>query len=135
MKVVVSRRLAAPPETVWEWIADPHRHIRMLPDEIREARVLENGDMEATVATAGFTEQMVVRIVAAEPPRRLEEERVDGHRRGTTVFELAPEGEGSTVTLTADVDFPMLLSKLAERPMRRSLSQQLENLDELSAGG
>jgi carbon monoxide dehydrogenase subunit G len=135
VKVVVSRRLAAPPETVWEWIADPHRHIRMLPDEIREARVLENGDMEATVATAGFTEQMVVRIVAAEPPRRLEEERVDGHRRGTTVFELAPEGEGSTVTLTADVDFPMLLSKLAERPMRRSLSQQLENLDELSAGG
>jgi carbon monoxide dehydrogenase subunit G len=134
VKVVVDRHLAAAPEVVWDWLADPHKHIRMLPDEIRDAHVLENGDVEATLSAAGFTEQMVVRVVRTDPPRRLEEERVDGKRRGTTVFEVAPDGDGSHVTLTADVDLPRLVSAFAEGPMRRSLTKQLEKLDALSAG-
>jgi carbon monoxide dehydrogenase subunit G len=134
VRVVVDRHLAAAPEIIWDWLADPHKHIRMLPDEIRDARVLETGEVEATISAAGFTEQMVVRVVQSDPPRRLEEERVDGKRRGTTVFEVAPDGQGSRVTLTADVDMPRLVSAFAEGPMRRSLEKQLENLDTLSAG-
>ena len=53
MKVTVSTTCAASPEVVWEWIADPHKHIRMLPDEIRNAEVLENGDIAASLSRSG----------------------------------------------------------------------------------
>jgi hypothetical protein len=120
---------------VWPWLADPHLHIRMLPDEIRNARVLENGDMACEVVTVGVREPMTVRIVEAEPPRRLVEERVDGRRRGTSVFEIEPEGEhASRVTLTSEVELPRMLSVMAGGPMRSALSDQLRNLAALVAG-
>jgi uncharacterized protein YndB with AHSA1/START domain len=135
VKVTVATTCPAPPEVVWPWIADPHLHIRMLPDEIRNARVLENGDMACEVVTVGVREPMTVRIVEAEPPRRLVEERVDGGRRATSVFEIEPEGEhASRVTLTSDVELPRMLSALAGGPMRSALSDQLRNLAALVAG-
>ncbi len=67
MKVTVSTTCAAPPEVVWEWIADPHKHIRMLPDEIRNAVVLENGDIACELVTVGVHEPMTVRIVETGP--------------------------------------------------------------------
>lgn len=134
MKVTVTATCPAPPEVVWEWIADPHRHIRMLPDEVRGARVLENGDMAAELVTAGMREAMVVRIVETQPPRRLVEERVDGRRRGTSVFEVEPEGEhASRVTLTSDVELPRLLALVAAGPVRSALADQLHNLAALVA--
>ena len=136
MKVTVATTCPAPPEVVWPWIADPHLHIRMLPDEIRNARVLENGDMACEVVAVGVREPMTVRIVEAEPPRRLVEERVDGRRRGTSVFEIEPEGEhASRVTLTSDVELPRMLSVMAGGPMRSALSDQLRNLAALVAAG
>ena len=134
MKVTVATTCPAPPEVVWPWIADPHRHIRMLPDEIRNARVLDNGDMACEVVTVGVREPMTVRIVEAEPPRRLVEERVDGRRRGTSVFEIEPEGEhASRVTLTSEIELPRMLSALAGGPMRSALTDQLRNLAALVA--
>lgn len=134
MKVTVSTTCPAPPEVVWEWIADPHKHIRMLPDEIRDARVLENGDMACQLVAVGVREPMTVRIVEQDPPRRLVEERVDGKRKGTTVFEIEPEGEhASKVTLTAEVELPRLASALASGPMKSALGDQLRNLATLVA--
>ena len=134
MKVTVSTTCPAPPEVVWEWIADPHKHIRMLPDEIRDARVLENGDMACELVAIGVREPMTVRIVEQDPPRRLVEERVDGRRKGTTVFDIEPEGEhASKVTLTADVELPRLASALASGPMKSALGDQLRNLATLVA--
>jgi carbon monoxide dehydrogenase subunit G len=136
VKVTVSATCPAPPDVVWEWIVDPHRHIRMLPDEIRDGRVLENGDMACELVTMGVREQMVVRIVSREPPRRLVEERVDGNRKGTSVFELEREGEHATrVTLTSEVDLPRLLAAMASGPMRSALDAQLRNLAALVASG
>ena len=83
----------------------------------------------------GTNERMVVRVVETDPPRRLVEQRVDGTRRGTTVFEVEPDGSGSRVTLTSDIDLPRLLSAVAKGPVERGLSQQLENLDRLSSAG
>ena len=133
MKVEVSRRCSAPPEAVWEWVADPHRHIQMLPASIRNAQVLDGGDMQAELFTAGVSELMVVRVTAAEPPRRLEEERVDGRRRATTVFELEPEGDGSRVTIRSEVEIPRLMAGLAKPAITRALDEQLANLDRLSS--
>ena len=133
MRVEVSRRCAASPQAVWEWVADPHRHIQMLPSGVRDARVLDGGDMEAVVHAAGHSERMQVRIVSADPPRRLEEERVDGVRKGTTVFELAPDGDGTVVTVISEVELPRLLAAVAKPAVTHSLREQLENLDRLSS--
>ncbi len=136
MKVSVSSTCPAPPEVVWEWIVDPHKHIRMLPDEIRDGRVLENGDIACELVTMGVREPMVVRMVQSDPPRRLVEERVDGKRKGTSVFELEPEGDHATrVTLTSEVDVPRLLAAMASGPVRGALEAQLRNLAALVAAG
>ena len=134
MKVTVSTTCPAPPEVVWEWIADPHKHIRMLPDEIRDAHVLENGDIACELVTVGVREPMVVRTVEQDPPRRLVEERVDGRRKGSSVFEIEAEGEhASRVTLTAEVELPRLASALASGPVKSALGDQLRNLATLVA--
>ena len=134
VKVTVSTTCAALPEVVWEWIADPHKHIRMLPDEIRNAEVLENGDIACELVTVGVREPMTVRVVEADPPRRLVEARVDGKRKGTSIFEIEPEGEhASRVTLTAEVALPMLASAIASGPMKSALGDQLRNLATLVA--
>jgi carbon monoxide dehydrogenase subunit G len=136
MKVTVTGTCPAPPEVVWEWIADPHRHVRMLPDEVRGGRVLENGDIACEVAAMGRAEEMVVRIVEMDPPRRLVERRVDGNREGTSVFELAPEGADATrVTLTSEVELPRLIAAMASGPVRNALAAQLRNLAALVAAG
>lgn len=133
MKIEVSRRCSAPPEAVWEWVADPHRHIQMLPSAIRNARVLDDGNMQAELVTAGVSETMVVRVTATDPPRRLEEERIDGRRRATTVFELEPDGDGSRVTIRSEVEIPRLVAGLAKPAVTRALDEQLANLDRLSS--
>ncbi len=135
MRVEVTRRCAASPEKVWEWVADPHRHIQMLPSSVRDACVLEGGDMRAVVHAAGHSERMVVQVTAADPPRRLEEERVDGIREGRTVFDLAPDGDGCLVTVTSEVELPRMLAVLAKPAVTHSLREQLENLDRLSSAG
>ena len=136
MKVTVSTTCPAPPDVVWEWIADPHKPIRMLPDEIRNARVLENGDVACELVTIGVHEPMTVRIVEQDPPRRLVEERVDGRRKGTSVFEIEPEGEhASRVTLTSEVELPFLAAAIASGPVKSALADQLRNLAALVAAG
>ena len=134
VKVTVSTTCAAPPEVVWEWIADPHKHIRMLPDEIRNAEVLENGDIACELVSVGVREPMTVRTVETDPPRRLVEARVDGKRKGTSIFEIEPEGEhASRVTLTAEVELSMLASAVASGPIKSALGDQLRNLATLVA--
>jgi carbon monoxide dehydrogenase subunit G len=77
-----------------------------------------------------------VRTVEAEPPRRLVNERVDGHREGTSVFELEPEGDHATrVTLSSEVALPRLLAAMASAPIRSALEDQLRNLAALVAAG
>jgi carbon monoxide dehydrogenase subunit G len=136
VKVTVSSTCPAPPEVVWEWIVDPHRHIRMLPHEIQDRYVLENGDIACELVAMGKREFMVVRTVETEPPRRLVNERVDGHREGTSVFELEPEGDHATrVTLSSEVALPRLLAAMASAPIRSALEDQLRNLAALVAAG
>jgi carbon monoxide dehydrogenase subunit G len=136
VKVTVSSTCPAPPEVVWEWIVDPHKHIRMLPDEIQDRYVLENGDIACELVAMGKREFLVVRTVEVDPPRRLVNQRVDGHRAGTSVFELEPEGEHATrVTISSEVKLPRLLAAVASAPIRSALEDQLRNLAALVAAG
>ncbi len=133
MKATVSRRCAAAPDVVFEWIRDPHKHIQMLPGSVTDAKVLENGDISAVVKAGGMTEPMVVREVECDPPRRMVGERVDGNRKGKTEFRVEPDGDGSMVTINADVDIPRLLAAVASGKIKQSLEKQLANLDRLSS--
>jgi carbon monoxide dehydrogenase subunit G len=136
VKVSVSSTCPASPEVVWEWIADPEKHIRMLPDEIRDGHVLDNGDIACELVAMGVRERMIVRVVEADPPRRLVEQRVDGNREGMSVFELEAEGDLATrVTLTSEVDLPRFLGAMATGPIRAALEHQLQNLAALVATG
>ncbi len=56
-------------------------------------------------------------------------------REGRTVFTLRPDGDGTLVTLVSEVDLPRLLAGFAKPLVTRSLTDQLENLDRLSAAG
>jgi carbon monoxide dehydrogenase subunit G len=129
MKVTVSRTIAATPEAIWDVIADPHRHVKTLPSSVSQIEVGESGEISCVISAMGQSERMQVRRTVLEPPRRLVEERVDGTRTGTTEFQIAPQGEGSHVTLTAEIGLPMLLAGLARGPVTQGLEQQLANLE------
>ena len=132
----MSSTCPARPEVVWEWIVDPHKHIRMLPDEIQDRYVLENGDIACELVAMGKREFLVVRTVETDPPRRLVNQRVDGHREGTSVFVLEPEGEHATrVTISSEVKLSRLLAAVASAPIRSALEDQLRNLAALVAAG
>jgi carbon monoxide dehydrogenase subunit G len=81
------------------------------------------------VSAMGKSERMLVRRTQLDPPRRLVEERVDGARKGTTEFLITPDGDGSRVTVTADVQLPMLVGAVARGPIESGLKQQLEGLE------
>jgi hypothetical protein len=94
-----------------------------------------SGEISCVVSAMGASEAMRVRRTVLEPPRRLVEERVDGKRDGRTEFVIAPQGAGSHVTLTAEVELPMLLSGLAKGPVAQGLDQQLANLEREAPAG
>jgi carbon monoxide dehydrogenase subunit G len=134
MKVSATRRIPAAPQQVWDVIADPHRHVKTLPPSVSQIEVREGGEIACVVSAMGKQERMVVRRTRLDPPRRLVEERVDGKRKGTTEFVIAPDGDGSRVTLTADVQLPMLVGAVARGPIEHGLQQQLEGLEREVAG-
>jgi carbon monoxide dehydrogenase subunit G len=134
LRVSVNRRCAAPPEKVWPWIADPHKHVQTLPDSVSKIEVSGEGDVACVVTAMGVSEPMIVRVVEADEPRRLVERRIDGGREATTIFEVEPDGAGSTVTLTSEIEVPRLIGGMVKGHVERGLREQLENLDRLSAG-
>ena len=129
MKVSVSRTMTAPPQAVWEVIADPNNHVRTLPSSVSEVEVHDSGEISCVVSAMGQSEPMRVRRTILEPPRRLVEDRVDGKRAGRTEFVIAPQGGGSHVTLTAEIELPLLLAGIAKGPVTRGLELQLANLE------
>jgi carbon monoxide dehydrogenase subunit G len=135
VKVSVSRTMPAPPEAVWEVVADPHNHVRTLPASVSQVEVDESGEISCVVSALGKSEPMRVRRTLLEPPSRLVEERVDGRRAGRTEFVIARQGTGSHVTLTAEIELPMLLAGIAKGPVTQGLEQQLANLEREASGG
>ena len=66
-------------------------------------------------------------------PGGVVEERVDGTRKARTEFVIEPDGDGSRVTVTAELHLPMLVSAVARGPIEHGLKQQLEGLEREAA--
>ncbi len=129
LKVSASRTISAPPQAVWDVIADPHRHIKTLPASVSQITVTDAGEISCLISAMGQSERMLVRRTVLEPPRRLVEERVDGSRAARTEFVIAPHGDGSHVTLTAEIELPRLVAGLARGHLADGLEQQLGSLE------
>jgi carbon monoxide dehydrogenase subunit G len=125
--------MSAPPQAVWDVISDPHRHITTLPASVSQVEITDAGEISCVISAMGQSERMLVRRTLLEPPRRLVEERVDGARAARTEFVIAPQGEGSHVTLTAEIELPRLVAGLARGHLAQGLEQQLANLERESA--
>ncbi len=48
---------------------------------------------------------------------------------------IDPDGDGSLVTINADVEIPRLIAAMASGKIKQSLEEQLANLDRLSSAG
>jgi carbon monoxide dehydrogenase subunit G len=140
VKVSESGSCSAPLHAVWECVSDDERRLRTHAGQIRERRLVGEGESVVALVVGSHREEMRLRVVEALPPSdgaaaRLVERRVDGGREGQTVFELRPGGDGGTqVTITAEAQLPMLLSALVSGPLRAALKEQVANICRESGG-
>lgn len=94
------RRLAHPPEKVWQAITEPEHLVAWFPDTIVVPDGWEPGAPlrfeHAPVVGGGFDGE----VLAVEPPRLLE------FRWGTDVlrFEIEPDGDGTRLTVLDTID-------------------------------
>jgi carbon monoxide dehydrogenase subunit G len=118
----------APPETTWAFLLDPTRLAPCIPGcdalEVVDGRTYR---MRLTVKV-GFlstSQDVLVRIVESEPPRRLVSEgRGEDRRLGSQVdvratLDLAPAGDAATtVTYTSDIRILGRLGSVGDAVMK-----------------
>lgn len=141
----VERRLEAPPEAVFEVLADHAGYDRF--DRIRRAELVEPGDpapkglgavRRIWLGPLRFEEE----IIAFEPPTRLDYRirEVRGlpfsHERGS--IRLDADGEGTRATWTSDFEIPIPLLGPAldlafAKQLERGFARVLERSAELAA--
>ncbi len=146
-EVTLSRRVAAPPEAVWEVLTDLEQGVRRL-SQVTELHVITDGPYAVgtrwletrRMMGASDTQEMVV--VENDPLRRTVLEAVDASTTYRTTF-LMESLDGSaatllTVTFGAEVSDPTRLQRLALRvvgPLGLKLTEKSlrTELDDIAA--
>ena len=106
MPIIEERfEVAATPEAVWAFLLDPHRLAACIPGcerlEVVDARTYRLR-MTVKVGFLATTQDVVMKVVEAEPPRRLvaegrgEDTRLGSHVDVRNTLELTPAGSGAT---------------------------------------
>lgn len=146
-QVTLSRRVAAPPEAVWEVLTDLDQSVRRL-SQVTELRVLSAGPYaigtrwRETRRMMGASDTQEMLVVDNDPLRRTVLEAVDGSTTYRTTFVLESlDGSAATlVTLTfaAQVADPTRLQRLAVRvvgPLGLKLTEKSlrTELDDIAA--
>jgi carbon monoxide dehydrogenase subunit G len=145
-RVIEARRqVAAPPERVFEFLADLRNHWR-LEDRFVALGGLdgegEHGPTGGRIRIAGplrVAREARTRVLAAEPPAPGHPGRLAGRANigaataGRVSWEIAADGDGARVRLAAVVERASLLDRAllalgGERWMRRVLERTLANL-------
>jgi uncharacterized protein YndB with AHSA1/START domain len=143
----VSRTLAAPPQIVWELVADPWHQARWWPRVVRMEAV-EDGQFTQVLGTArGRGVRADFRIVELVEPRLLRwEQQLEGTpferllAEAQTAIELEPADGGAATTVTIELrqrllGWSRLVPFLFGRAARRQLAEALAGLDEAVVGG
>jgi uncharacterized protein YndB with AHSA1/START domain len=137
-----ARTVAAPPAAVWAVVGDPHRFPAWWPRTERAERVTEDAWTLVLRTPKGRAVRVDHRLAASEPERRRAWELVVAGtpfervvRESTTDVRLAPDGEGTAVTLAATRSLRginRLGAPLVRRALTRELDAALENLSSVA---
>lgn len=125
-EVTLSRRVAAPPEAVWEVLTDLDQAVRRL-SQVTDLHVLTDGPYAVgtrwreTRRMMGSSDTQEMVVVDNDPLRRTVLEAVDASTTYRTTFVLealdASAATLVTVSFTAEVSDPTRLQRLALRVM------------------
>lgn len=141
----VSRTLAAPPQAVWEVVADPWHQARWWPRVTRMEAVEGDRFTQVLGARSGRGVRADFRVVEEDAPRLLRwEQELEGTpferllAEAVTTVELAPAGDGAT-TVAIELrqrlhGWSRLVPFLFRRAARRQLAEALAGLDGAVAG-
>jgi uncharacterized protein YndB with AHSA1/START domain len=129
--------LAAPPEQVWATIADFERQPEWVPQITRVERLPDrDGHASYREDFDGFEATTVV--TQADPPRRLVKEILPGGAFfGSWTWELAPEADGTRLTITerGTVNNPIFRAMMLFSDKSRSAREYAKALARRLAAG
>jgi carbon monoxide dehydrogenase subunit G len=123
--------VAKPQELVYALVRDLDR-----APEWQES--LESVDVQAGTEVrrvAGFRQEAQFLVLEDDPPRRLSISSEGGPAKVRATFDLEPEGDGTRVTLTLDVQLrgaARMAAGIARGAAQRELKTTLRNLKELA---
>ncbi len=99
---------------------------------------LESVDVQAGTEVrhvVGFRQEAKFFVVEDDPPRRLSISSEGGPAKVRATFDLEPDGDGTRVNLTLDVELrgaARMAGRLAKGAAQRELKTSLQNLKELA---
>lgn len=139
--VSVSRSFPAAPDHLFEMAADWPGHARWQPS-LAEATVEGPPALGTHVheVREAFSQKVraTFEITELEPGRLIAARSVSGPMKATEAYLVEPEGEGSRLTITFDLEPPLVLKMFQsyfEPQLRLELERSLDNLERLIEGG
>ncbi len=133
--IAVERTVAAPPERVFDFLADLRNHWRLEQRFLELNELGEDGGKIRLRGPLGLSRTVETRVLEAERPTRVAGRAdLSGGTVGLVSWDIRPSGAGSSVRLSAEVPqasaFDRIFLALGGRAWFRGLFRRaLENLD------
>ena len=135
--IAAERAVAAPPERVFEFLADLRNHWRLEQRFLELHELGEDGGKIRLKGPLGLSRTVQTRVLEAEPPTRVAGRAdLSGGTVGLVAWDIRPSASGSSVRLSAEVPqasvFDRVFLALGGRAWFRGLFRRaLENLDDV----
>ncbi len=135
--IAAERAVAAPPERVFEFLADLRNHWRLEQRFLELDELGEDGGKIRLKGPLGLSRTVWTQVLEAERPTRVAGRAdLSGGTVGLVAWDIRPSGPGSTVRLSAEVPqasaFDRVFLALGGRAWFRGLFRRaLENLDDV----
>jgi Polyketide cyclase / dehydrase and lipid transport len=128
------RELPHAPLRIFEFLSDLHNHWQLEDSFIAVNGVGNGGGRILIRGPLGITREARTEVVEAEAPSRLVGRAVLGTTVGAVAWKILPEGDGSLVSLSAEVERASAADRLllvlgGRRWLRRRFANVLETLD------
>jgi uncharacterized protein YndB with AHSA1/START domain len=137
MRIERSISIALPPESVWEFVADPRNDPRWCPKVDSVVQVEGDGPggqarylvRHRPKPLRGPVDLTMV-AVEFDPPRRLRWREEDGDAVFDVTYEVEPEGSGTRMTQIDDIEWKVsrLVQPIGRAMVSRDIQRQLQAL-------